>query len=155
MQFPIVALHNVVSTKMCTDFVKIATGMGFKTLSITNAQGSAAQRGLPTAQKMAIKNDISFFTLSDIDDLIELFQPEITIVVAPSPYGKDVLDSEFLLKIQNKRVLIIFGGNEPGLSRKDLEKGDYIVEVPAGDIGSAGTLTLGLALFTGKFTFRR
>ena len=44
---------------------------------------------------------------------------------------------------------------DPGLSRKDLEKGDRVVHVPAGDLGSIGMLTLGLALLTGKFSFKR
>ncbi|MCE7736811.1 MAG: hypothetical protein GPJ54_18150 [Candidatus Heimdallarchaeota archaeon] len=153
--FPIIVFHNVVSPKGCTDFVKIAAGMGFKTLIITNAQGSAAQRGLPAAQKLALKNNVNFMSLLDIDDVKELFQPEMVIVVAPPPYGEQNLTEEFLNGIKEKRYVIVFGGNDPGLSRKDLEKGEEIVQIPAGDLGSIGILTLGLALFTRKFKFTK
>jgi len=153
--FPIIVFHNVVSPKGCTDFVKIASGMGFKTLIVTHAQGSAAQRGLPAAQKLSLKNDVNFMSLLDIDDVKELFQPEMVIVVAPAPYGKQNLTEDFLDKIREKRYVIVFGGNDPGLSRKDLEKGEEIVQIPAGDLGSIGILTLGLALFTRKFKFAK
>jgi len=155
IEYPIVVLHNVASSKTCSEFVKIAAGMGFKTLAITHAQGSAAQRGLPAAQKQAMQNDINFFSLSTVDDIIELLQPETLIVVAPPPYGKKNLDADFVKSLEGKRWVAVFGGNDPGLGRKDLAKGDEIVQVPAGDIGSLGTLTLGLALLTGKFAFNR
>ena len=153
--FPIIVFHNVVSPKGCTDFVKIAAGMGFKTLIVTNAQGSAAQRGLPAAQKLALKNNVNFMSLLDIDDVKELFQPEMVIVVAPPPYGEQNLTEDFLNSIREKRYAVVFGGNDPGLSRKDLEKGEEIVQIPAGDLGSIGILTLGLALFTRKFKFTK
>lgn len=152
-KFPIIVLHNVVSAKICTEFVKIAAGMGFKTLIITHAQGSAAQRGLPAAQKIAMQNDINFLSLANLDDIKELIQPELMLVVAPPPYGKINLEAKFVSSLEGKRWVAVFGGNDPGLSRKDLEKGDKVVQVPAGDIGSIGTLTLGLALLTGKFAF--
>ncbi|MHA2504180.1 MAG: RecB-family nuclease [Candidatus Kariarchaeaceae archaeon] len=155
VEYPIVVLHNVASSNSCSEFVKIAAGMGFKTLAITHAQGSAAQRGLPSAQKLAMQNGINFFSLGSLDDVIELLQPETIIVVAPPPYGKKNLDSEFVSTLEGKRWVAVFGGNDPGLGRKDLEKGNEVVQVPAGDIGSIGTLTLGLALLTGKFAFNR
>lgn len=155
VKYPIVVLHNVASSKSCSEFVKIAAGMGFKTLAITHAQGSAAQRGLPAAQKLAMQNDINFFSLSTIEDVKELLQPELLIVVAPPPYGKKNLDASFVEGLADKRWVAVFGGNDPGLGRKDLALGDEVVQVPAGDIGSIGTLTLGLALLTGKFSFNR
>lgn len=155
IDYPIIVLHNVSSSKSCTEFVRIAGGMGFKTVAITHAQGSAAQRGLPAAQKLAMQLNINFFSLANIDDVTELLQPDTMIVVAPPPYGKKNLDASFVETLKDKRWVAIFGGNDPGLGRKDLEKGDEIVQVPAGDIGSIGTLTLGLALLTGKFAFNR
>ncbi len=153
--FPIIVFHNVASANRCSEFVRIAAGMGFKSLIITQAQGSAAQRGLPAAQKLALKHDINFMSLYEIADLKELFSPDILIVVAPPPYGKENLDSKIVENLQGKRWIAVFGGSDPGLSRKDLEMGDVIVQIPAGDMGSLGTLTLGLALLTGKFTFMR
>lgn len=151
--FPIIVFHTVNSSKSCTEFVRIATGMGFKTVIITNAQGTAAQRGLPAAQKIALQKNVNFMALSDISDVRELFSPDEIVVVAPPPYGKENITTEFLNSLEGKRWVAVFGGNDPGLTRKDLEKGDRVAQVPAGDISSIGTLTLGLALLTGKFGF--
>ncbi len=153
--FPIIVFHNVNSSKSCTEFVRIAVGMGYKTLIITNAQGTAAQRGLPSAQKLALKHGVNFMALSDITDVRELFQPDEIVVVAPPPYGKENISKEFMDSLEGKRWVAVFGGGDPGLTRKDLEKGDRVAQVPAGDIGSVGMLTLGLALLTGKFVFSR
>ena len=155
MSFPIITLHNVFSSKSCTEFVKIASGMGFKSLVITNAQGSAAQNGVPSAQKAALKAGLNFMVLNDIADLPELFSPDVTFVVTPPPYGEKNIDNDFVQGLEGKKWIAVFGGSDPGLSRKDLSKADEIVQVPAGDIGSLGILTLGLALLTGKFGFNR
>ena len=151
--YPIIVFHNVTSSSRCTEFVKIAAGMGYKTLIITGAQGAAAQRGLPSAQKLAFKSNINFMALANLDVVKELFEFDEMIIFAPPPYGKENLTSEVITHINNQKSIIIFGGNDPGISRKDLEKGDKIVQIPAGDLGSIGTLTLGLALFTKKFGF--
>lgn len=155
IEYPVLVLHNVVSSSSCIEFVKISAGMGFKTVAITQAQGSAAQRGLPAAQKIAMQNNINFFSLNSLDDIKELLKPDLMILVAPPPYGKKNLDNDFVQTLKDKRWVAIFGGNDPGIGRKDLEKGDEVVQLPAGDIGSIGTLTLGLALLTGKFSFNK
>ncbi len=155
MTFPILVLHNVFSSKTCLDFMKIARGMGYKTVIITNAQGSGAQKGIPSAQKYALQNKMNFMALNDISDVKELFDYDFLFFVAPPPYGNKNLDMEFVDSLNNKRWIAVFGGNDPGLTRKDLEKGDETVQVPAGDIGSTGTITLALALLTGKFVFKK
>ncbi|MDH5401412.1 MAG: RecB-family nuclease [Candidatus Heimdallarchaeota archaeon] len=153
VKYPIVVFHNVTGASRCSEFVKIASGMGYKTLIITNAQGSAAQKGLPTAQRLALQNGLNFMTLGNITDVKELFQPDMILLVVPPPYGSENLTSETLKELEGKRWIVVFGGNDPGLSKKDLELGDKVLQVPAGDLGSIGMLTLGLALLTGKFRF--
>lgn len=143
--FPIILFHNINAANKCGEFVRIATGLGFKTLIISNAQGSAAQRGIPAAQKLAYKEGANFMALANVQDAIELFSPEEVIVVAPPPYGKEMLDADFVDSIEGKKTLIVFGGSDPGLSRKDLDMGRS-VQIKAGDIGSIGTLAIGLAL---------
>lgn len=91
IEYPVLVLHNVVSSSSCIEFVKISAGMGFKTVAITQAQGSAAQRGLPAAQKIAMQNNINFFSLNNLDDIKELLKPDLMILVAPPPYGKKIL----------------------------------------------------------------
>ena len=146
--FPIVILHNVTSANRCSEFVRIAVGLGYKTLIITNAQGSAAQRGIPAAQKLAYKEKANFMALADISDVIDLFSPEEIIVIAPPPYGKQAFDRSFVEGLSDKRVALVFGGSDPGLSRKDLDKGTS-VQLNVGDIGSIGTVAIVLAMFKG------
>lgn len=146
--FPIVVMHNVSSANRCAEFVRIAVGLGYKTLVITNAQGSAAQRGIPTAQKLAYKEKANFMALADIQDVIDLFTPEEVVVMAPSPYGKESLSDELIAELTDKKYILVFGGNDPGLSRKDLDSGRS-VQLNVGDIGSIGTISITLAKLKG------
>jgi SpoU rRNA methylase family enzyme len=142
--FPIVVMHNVSSANRCSEFVRIAVGLGYKTLIITNAQGSAAQRGIPTAQKLAYSSNANFMALADLNDVKDLFNPEELIVVAPAPYGKEEFNETLVDELESKKYVIVFGGNDPGLSRKDLDQGRS-VQLKVGDIGSIGTVAIVLA----------
>lgn len=148
--FPIVVLHNVSSANRCTEFVRIAMGMGFKTIIISDPQGSAAQRGIPSAQKYAYKGKANFMALNGLEDIKELFNPEEFIVIAPPPYGKETLDRAFVESLKDKKYVLVFGGNDPGLSRKDLDSGRS-VQLAMPDIGSIGTVAITLALVRGVF----
>ncbi len=149
--WPIVVMHNISSSSRCTEFVRIATGLGFKTMIISQAQGSAAQKGVPSAQKLAFKERANFLVLYSLQDVIDLFSPEEVILVAPPPYGKEKLDKAFAEEMKGKKYVIVFGGSDPGLSRKDLDMGRS-VQIPVGDIGSIGTLSIGLAILKGLIT---
>ncbi len=111
---------------------------------LSQAQGSAAQKGIPAAQKYAYKEKANFLALYSIQDVVDLFSPEELILVAPQPYGKVTLDEEFIQNLSNKKYAIVFGGNDPGLTRKELDMGTS-VQLPIPDIGSIGTLAVTLA----------
>lgn len=149
--WPIVVMHNVSSSSRCTEFVRIAAGLGFRTMVISQAQGSAAQKGVPSAQKLAFKERANFLILYSLQDVVDLFSPEEVILVAPPPYGKETLDRDLVESLKDKKAMIVFGGSDPGLSRKDLDMGRS-VQLPVGDIGSIGTLAIGLAIFKGLIT---
>ncbi|RMG31180.1 MAG: hypothetical protein D6732_14960 [Methanobacteriota archaeon] len=149
--WPIVVMHNISSSSRCTEFVRIASGLGYKTMVISQAQGSAAQKGVPAAQKLAFKERANFLVLYSLQDVVDLFSPEEVILVAPPPYGKEKLDKNLAEQIKGRKYAIVFGGSDPGLSRKDLDMGRS-VQLPVGDIGSIGTLSIGLAILKGLIT---
>ena len=66
-------------------------------------------------------------------------------LVAPPPYGDDLWNPEEIAKeVKEKRVLLIFGGSSPGLSRKELDMGKAVnLDVPL-EVGSIGTLAIAL-----------
>jgi len=120
----IVVLHNVFSSQKIVEAAKIVYGMGFKNFAITKAQGSAAQIGVPEAHKLAIKKKVNFFYLQGIDDVIELFQPSKIYLFVPQGYAKEKFNPEIVAEKASKEVVaVVFGGSEPGLSKKELEKG--------------------------------
>jgi SpoU rRNA methylase family enzyme len=142
-------LHNTNSSQRVADTARIAFGLGYKTLVISKAVGPAAQIGLPEAQKLAIRYNANIIFLSDLSEVIELLQPDVTLVVVPGKYGGANL-SETLSKLSQrlseiKKVLLVFGGSEPGLTQKEMKLGEVVH--PDGvieDIGTVGTVAITL-----------
>ena len=144
--FPIVALHNVSSASRCTEFVTIALGLRYRTIIITNAQGSAAHRGIPLAHKLTYKAKANFMAFETIQDVKELFKPDELVIVAPKPYGKEKLNKSLAKELAEKDYILICGGNDSGLSRRDIDMGRS-VQLEVGDVGSIGLATLAMAMF--------
>ncbi len=140
----VIVLHNVDSPGRCSDFVRIAVGMGFTNLAITKANAAAATKGVPAAQKLAAQKKINFLYLQDIEDVVELIQPSSIVTIAPPNYGKEIISRDKIKGMSNEKTVVIIGGSDPGLSRKELDRG-LALELPVSmDIGTVGTLTLTL-----------
>ena len=141
-----VVLHNVSSVSKCTEFIRIANGLGYKNLIISRAQSSAAQSGVPSAQKMALQEGLNFFVLQDLTDVIDVLQPDKVLLFAPRPYAKDRFDYNSLADEvkQGKKIVLVFGGSDPGLARKELDLGTAVHVHTPKDTGSLGTLTIAL-----------
>jgi len=141
-------LHNVYSPQKVLEAARTTYGLGYKLFVVTKASGSAAQAGVPEAQKMALRLGKGFLYLASIDDVLEIFRPELVLTVAPPPYAEKPLNVEDVtLSSAKDYVVVVFGGSEPGLSRRELEKGVsvYPPGLP-GDIGSIGLLAITLYL---------
>lgn len=140
-------LHNVMSAYRIIESAKIVYGLGFRIFVVSKASGSAAQSGLPEAQRIAIRFNRNLVFLKDIDDVIEIFRPIRMLMVLPGKYGGVPLsDLEGDLK---KGAILVFGGSEPGLSKREIEKGtlvypDYVTE----DLSPTGLLAITLYLAT-------
>jgi SpoU rRNA methylase family enzyme len=139
-----VAIHNVTGIQKIKEAVQVLMGFGIKTVIVSKAVGSAAMQGVPQVQKMIFKEGRNLLYVEDIPDMIELLVPDEIYVIAPHPYAKNKFDPDMLVQKLNeqKKVVLVFGGSEPGLSKLELQYGiDTYLEVPA-DIGTIGTAAI-------------
>lgn len=138
-------LHNVFSPQKVVEAARITYGLGYKMFVVTKASGSAAQAGVPEAQKLAIKLGRSFACLPDLPDALEVLRPSRVLLIVPKKFGKEPLLKEAM--DAEGRMLVVFGGAEPGLSRRELEMGmPVFVDGVEGDIGSLGLVAISLYL---------
>jgi SpoU rRNA methylase family enzyme len=139
-----IAIHNVTGIQKVKETVQVLMGFGIKTVIISKAVGSAAMQGVPQVQKMIFKAGKNLIYVEDIPDMLELLVPDEIYVIAPQPYAKHKFDPDEMVQKLNekKKIVLIFGGSEPGLSKLELEYGiDTYLEVPA-DIGTIGTAAI-------------
>ncbi len=141
-------LHNVVSAQKVVEAAKIVYGLGFKTFIISKASGSAAQSGVPEAQKIALKLGLNLVFLSDLEDVIDVVNPDIVLTVMPKKYGGEALTKVWESTVGGaKRVLVIFGGSEPGLSMREMKMGKLVYpDDIEEDIGAIGLVAISLYL---------
>ncbi len=144
MENLLVAIHNVTGIQKIKEYTQVLLGFRIKTIIISKAVGSAAMSGVPQAQKIIFKKGGNLLYVEDIPDIIELLNPDIIYVVAPQPYAKHKFEPGMIIQElkAKKKILLIFGGSDPGLSKRELEFGiDIYLEVPA-DIGTIGTAAI-------------
>lgn len=134
-------LHNAYSTQRLIESARTVYGLNFKLFIVTKASGSAAQVGVPEVQKLAMKMGKSFAFLPDLPDAIEILKPDKIILIVPKRYASTSLVE--VLKEATGRVMIVFGGSEPGLSKKELELGiPAYIEGVEEDLGPVGFLAI-------------
>ena len=139
-----VVLYNVHSSQKIKGFAQLLIGFDLNTIIIARALGSAAQDGVPEANKLAIKNNKNLLYLKDLPDVIEVIKPSKIYVFAPKPYGKNEFKPDEILQAlkNNEKILLIFGGSAPGLSKRELDMGiPTHVNTPR-DVGTSGTLAI-------------
>ena len=144
----IVQLHNFSSVNLCREFIKIALGLGAKDIIFSKAAGAGATTGVPIAQKMAHSKQANVLYLQDLQDTIELVAPDQIYLFIKKPFSKEVFDSKMISESYNegKTILLVFGGAEPGLSKKELDMGKAVYFNKLNEIGCLGELALSLYL---------
>lgn len=141
-----VVLHNVHSPQRIKDMARLIIGFGLKSLIISKAEGAAAISGIPEAQKIMYKEKRSLLCFPDLPDVIELLKPEETCIFAPQRFAKETYDPTKIatqLK-EGKKILLVFGGSEPGLSKRDMDLGRTVSLDIVGDIGPVGMAAVAL-----------
>ncbi|MHA1222636.1 MAG: RecB-family nuclease [Candidatus Heimdallarchaeaceae archaeon] len=144
----IVQLHNTGSVNQCRDFAKIALGLGARDIIFSKAVGSAATAGIPAAQKMAFSTGANILYLQEIKDAIELCSPDEVYLFIRRPFSDKEFDAKKIAEqyLQGKTILLIFGGSEPGITKKELELGIPVYFSKINEIGCLGEITLALYL---------
>jgi len=144
----IVQLHNFSSINLCRDFTKIALGLGARDIIFTKAVGTGATSGVPVAQKMAHNKQANVLYLQDIADAIEICSPNEIYLFIKQPFSKDNFNPKKISDsyTAGKTILLIFGGSDPGLTKKELDNGIPVYFDKISDIGCLGELTLSLYL---------
>ncbi|NHI92705.1 MAG: hypothetical protein EAX96_09410 [Candidatus Lokiarchaeota archaeon] len=141
-----VVLYNVHSSQKIKEITKLLIGFDLNSIIIARALGSAAQEGVPDANKLAIKNDKNILYLKDLPDVMDIIKPSKVYVFAPKPYGKNEFNpSEIIQELKNnEKILLIFGGSAPGLSKRELDMGiPTYINTPK-DVGTTGTIAIAL-----------
>jgi len=140
-------LHNVYSPQKVLEAARLVYGLGYRNLVVTKASGAAAQAGVPEAQKIALKRGTNLFYLADLDDALELFKPARVYLFVPEGYA----EREFVPRVvreeaESSRVLLVFGGAEPGLSKREMEMGVPVYLPGLSEHSTVGTLAVALYL---------
>jgi len=139
-----VVLHNVHSTQRIKDMAKLVTGFGLKSLIVSKAEGAAAISGIPEAQKIMYKEKRSLLCFPDLPDVIELLKPEEICVFVPRRFAKETYNpSKIAAQLkEGRKILFVFGGSEPGLSKREMDLGRTMSLDVVDDIGPVGTAAI-------------
>lgn len=123
---------------------QVVYGLGFQNFIVSRAEGSAAQTGVPDANRMAIKMKRTFMVLPDLQDVIELLEVERPLLVVSPVLTRERLDLANLSKTVNsdKKTVVVLSGSNSSFSRKEMDLGECKSLDAQIDIGPAGTASV-------------
>lgn len=136
-----VVLHSVHAISKVLETAQVVYGLGYSNFIISKAEGSAAQTGVPDANRFALKMGRTFMVLPDLPDVIELLGVKTPFLIVSPKLTKDKVDFTEL-KQQCKsgdRLVIVISGSNSSFSRKEMDLGRCISLNSEIDIGPAGT----------------
>ncbi len=144
-----VVLHDVHAVSKVLDTAQVVYGLGFKNFLVSKAEGSAAQTGVPEANRLAMKMKGSFMVLPHLSDVIEVLGVDRPILITSPVLEKTRLDIRSLANRVNseERVVIVFSGSNSSFSRKEMDMGECFsldARVDIGPSGSAAVVLHGL-----------
>ena len=144
----IVQLHNFSSINLCREFAKIALGLGARDIIFTKAGGTGATTGVPIAQKLAHAKKANVMYLQEIEDAIELISPDEVYLFIKRPFSKENFNPNTIVESykEGKTILLIFGGADPGITKRELELGVPVYFNRVKELGCLGEVTLSLYL---------
>ncbi|MHA1769684.1 MAG: RecB-family nuclease [Candidatus Thorarchaeota archaeon] len=136
-----VVLHNVHSTSKTIETAQVVYGLGFTNYVVSKAEGSAAQSGVPDANRLAVKMKRNFMVLPDLDDVLETLQIDNPILITSPKLTKQHLEFSDIKSLisSGKRIALILSGSTSSFSRKEMDKGECKSIRAEVDIGPAGT----------------
>ncbi len=147
-----IVLHNVLSPQKLIDFVSTCVSFGVTNIILSKVGGSAAQLGIGEAFKIALKYNAKIIVLPDLLDIKTIFSYPIFFIVQKE-YAKEEINIEEIYQnyLEYKGIIFIFGGLEPGFSRKELELGKSFHVGLGNDVPTIALLSVVLYLIKNKF----
>ena len=139
-----VILHNVHSASKTVETAQVVYGLGFSNFVVSKAEGSAAQAGVPDANRLAMRMKQNFMVLPDIKDVLEVLNIEKPLLITSPVLTKERLDfSQLAERVKSgERVAIILSGSNSSFSRKEMDLGECRSLDARVDIGPAGTAAI-------------
>ena len=139
-----VILHNVHSASKTIETAQVVYGLGFSNFVVSKAEGSAAQAGVPDANRLAMKMKQNFMVLPDLKDALEVLNIEQPLLITSPVLTKDRLDLNQLSERvkSGERIGIMLSGSSSSFSRKEMDLGECRSLDAKVDIGPAGTAAI-------------
>jgi SpoU rRNA methylase family enzyme len=139
-----VILHNVHSASKTIETAQVVYALGFPNYVVSKAEGSAAQSGVPDANRLAIKMKQNFMVLPDLKDVLDLFNFEYAILVTSPKLVKEHVDMSQLAQraMNGEKIAIILSGSNSSFSRKEMDLGDCKSLEAKVDLGPAGSTAI-------------
>ena len=139
-----VILHNVHSASKTIETAQVVYGLGFSNFIVSKAEGSAAQAGVPDANRLAMKMKKNFMVLPDIKDVLELLAMENPLLITSPVLTKERLDLKQLSERtkSGERIAIFLSGSSSSFSRKEMDLGECRSLDAQVDIGPSGTAAI-------------
>ncbi len=147
-----VVLTNVHSPSKIIETAQVVYGLGFSNFIVSRAEGSAAQSGVPDANRLALKMKRNFMVLPDLPDVLEVLQVDRPMLIASPVLVKERLDLEGLAMRarSGERTVIVLSGSTSSFSRREMDLGDCYSLNARIDIGPAGTAAIVLHAISAK-----
>uniref|UniRef100_A0A7C1P071 Exonuclease n=1 Tax=Thermofilum pendens TaxID=2269 RepID=A0A7C1P071_THEPE len=141
-------LHNVSSPQRVVEVAKAAYGLGYDIFVVSKPAGAAAQSGVPEAQRIALREGKTLVVLPSIEVAAELLGAETLVFVVSRKFADKPLE-EVIKSLAGKgaeqKVLMVFGGAEPGLSAREMEMGERVYVSGIGnDVGPTALAVIAL-----------
>jgi SpoU rRNA methylase family enzyme len=147
-----VVLHNVHSASKTVETAQVVYGLGFSNFVVSKAEGSAAQAGVPDANRLAMKMKQNFMVLPDIKDVVEVLNIKQPLLITSPVLTKERLDLNQLSERaeSGERIAIMLSGSNSSFSRKEMDLGECLSLDARVDIGPAGTAAIVLYALSKK-----
>ncbi len=139
-----IVLHNVHSVSKVVDTAQVVYGLDFQNYIVSRAEGSAAQNGVPDANKLAMKMKKNFIVMPDITDVLEFLEVDRPLLVTSPVLTKEKLDLTDLKRkvVAGEKTVIVLSGSTSSFSRKEMDMGECVSLDARVDIGPAGTVAI-------------
>ncbi|MHA2601100.1 MAG: RecB-family nuclease [Candidatus Thorarchaeota archaeon SMTZ1-83] len=136
-----VVLHDVHAVSKVVETAQVVYGLGFSNFAVTKAEGSAAQTGVPEANRFAMKMNGSFMVLPDLRDVLDVLSVERPVLITSPMLAKERINiDDIVSRVKSgERVVVAFSGSNKSFSRKEMDMGECFSLDARFDIGPAGS----------------